>query len=150
MAHPKVGQAGLAGWRCCAHTLKISTESILGLQTFWDGVSASTARRHGEVRLLLLRDVFVHLPGCRGLDLVLLGLAQLRWRRVRSSVHSTSHSSRTESDSAIYNAIHGTVRIEAAGKLHSRIARRGNGELVFLSSNYFLHLKGQNCARTRR
>ena len=124
MAHPKSGQAGVAGWRCCAHTMQISTESTFGQQTYWDEVSASATHRHGKVRLLLLRDVFVHLPGCRGLDLVLLGLAQLRWRRVRSSVHSTSHSSRTVSDTT------GTVRIEAAGTLHSRIARHGHGELV--------------------
>ena len=123
--------------------MQISTESTFGQQTYWDEVSASATHRHGKVRLLLLRDVCVHLPGCGGLDLVLLGLAQLRWRRVRSSVHSTSHSSRTESDSTVYNAIHGTVRIEAAGKLHSRIARHGHGELVFQWSNYFLHPKDQ-------
>ena len=90
MAHPKSGQAGVAGWRCCARTMQISTESTFGQQTYWDEVSASATHRHGKVRLLLLRDVFVHLPGCRGLDLVLLGLAQLRRGRVRSSISSTS------------------------------------------------------------
>ena len=54
-----------------------------------DEAPAPTAHRC-KVRLLLLRDVCVHLPGCGGLDLVLLGLAQLRRRRVRSSVSSKS------------------------------------------------------------
>ena len=34
MAHPKSGQAGVAGWRCCARTMQISTESTFGQQTY--------------------------------------------------------------------------------------------------------------------